>query len=34
MHVNPDGVPDEELVAAARAHFESAEVGRDGLVVM
>ena len=34
MHVNPDGVPDEELVAAARDHFAAAEIGRDGLVVV
>ena len=34
MHVNPDGVPDEELVAAAQAHFAAAEVGRDGLVIV
>lgn len=34
MHLDPLGVPDEELARAARGHFAAAEVGRDGLVVM
>jgi ribonuclease BN (tRNA processing enzyme) len=34
MHIDPVGVGDEELTAAARVHFPAAEVGRDGLVVM
>jgi ribonuclease BN (tRNA processing enzyme) len=34
MHIDPVGVGDEALTAAAQVHFPAAEVGRDGLVVM
>lgn len=34
MHVNPDGVTDEELAGAAQAHFPAVEVGRDGVVLV